>query len=111
MPMGADKKYLVSIRKTAAEMLYNAYKKGRFTMAQVNIRIDDNLKQEGDRLFNELGISFSSAVSIFVSQAIRERAIPFRITADKPVRITLASENLLAKEWLSPEEDSAWANL
>ena len=80
-------------------------------MAQVNIRIDDNLKQEGDRLFNELGISFSSAVSMFVSQAIRERAIPFRITVDAPISLTLASESVLAKEWLSPEEDSAWANL
>ena len=80
-------------------------------MAQVNIRIDDTLKQEGDRLFKELGISFSSAVSIFVSQAIRERAIPFRIAVNGPIELTLASENVLAKEWLSPEEDSAWANL
>ena len=80
-------------------------------MAQVNIRIDDTLKQEGDRLFNELGISFSSAVSMFVSQAIRERAIPFRVAADTPASLTLASEAVLAKEWLSPTEDLAWANL
>ena len=80
-------------------------------MAQVNIRIDDTLKQEGERLFKELGISFSSAVSMFISQAVRERAIPFQITATKPKSITLASENVLAKEWLSPDEDSAWVNL
>ena len=80
-------------------------------MAQVNIRIDDDLKQEGERLFKEMGISFSSAVSMFVSQAVRERAIPFQIAATKPKNITLASENVLAREWLSPEEDSAWANL
>ena len=80
-------------------------------MAQVNIRIDDEIKEEGSRLFQELGISFSSAVSMFVCQAIRERAIPFRITAKNTKNLTLASENVLAKEWLSPEEDSAWANL
>ena len=80
-------------------------------MAQVNIRIDDELKEKGDRLFKELGLSFSSAISIFVSQAVRTRAIPFSITANEPENITLASENALAKEWLSPEEDSAWANL
>jgi DNA-damage-inducible protein J len=80
-------------------------------MAQVNIRIDDEIKIEGERLFRELGISFSSAVSMFVSQAIRERAIPFRITAKKDKNITFASEKVLAKEWLSPEEDSAWVNL
>ena len=80
-------------------------------MAQVNIRIDDDIKKEGERLFNELGISFSSAVSMFVCQAIRERAIPFQVTANKANNITLASEKALAKEWLSLEEDSAWANL
>ena len=80
-------------------------------MAQLNIRIDDVLKEEGDRLFREMGISFSSAVSLFVSQAVRERAMPFLITANKPKNITLASESTLAKDWLSLEEDSAWANL
>jgi len=80
-------------------------------MAQVNIRIDDRLKEEGERLFEELGISFSSAVSIFISQAVREQALPFRVEVRKPKNITLASENTLAKDWLAPEEDSAWANL
>ena len=80
-------------------------------MAQVNIRIDDTLKEEGDRLFSRLGISFSSAVSIFISQAVREQGIPFQISAHKPRDITLASEDVLAKEWLSPEEDSAWSSL
>jgi len=80
-------------------------------MAQLNIRIDDTLKEDGDILFREMGLSFSSAISMFVSQAVRERAIPFKITVRKPDNITLASEDALAKEWLSPEEDSAWANL
>jgi len=80
-------------------------------MAQVNIRIDDKLKEEGTLLFQELGISFSSAISMFVSQAVRQRAIPFHITLQKSSNITLASEDALAKEWLSPEEDSAWAHL
>jgi len=80
-------------------------------MAQLNIRIDDTLKKDGEILFREMGLSFSAAISMFVSQAVRERAIPFQITARKPDNITLASEHALAKEWLTPEEDSAWANL
>ena len=80
-------------------------------MAQLNIRIDDALKEEGDHLFRELGISFSSAISLFVSQAVCERGIPFHVTAKRQNNITLASESALAKDWLSPEEDSAWANL
>ena len=80
-------------------------------MAQVNIRIDDRLKKEGERLFEALGLSFSSAVSVFISQAVREQAIPFRVERRKPKDLILASENALAKDWLSPEEDSAWMYL
>ena len=49
-------------------------------MAQVNIRIDDNLKEQAEKLFNTLGMNFSAAVNIFVSQAVREGGIPFEIT-------------------------------
>ena len=80
-------------------------------MTQLNISIDDRLKEEGERLFKEMGMSFSSAVSLFISQAVREQAIPFKIKTQKPQDVTFASENVLAKEWLSAEEDSAWANL
>jgi DNA-damage-inducible protein J len=62
-------------------MVLNATNSG-VIMAQVNIRIDDDLKIKGERLFKELGLTFSSAVSVFVSQAVRERAIPFKPTAD-----------------------------
>lgn len=53
--------------------------KGVVAMAQVNIRIDDALKEEGERLFGELGLNFSTAVSIFVRQSVREGGIPFVI--------------------------------
>jgi DNA-damage-inducible protein J len=49
-------------------------------MAQVNIRIDDELKKKGDNLFISLGMTFSTAVSIFVSQAVRNGGIPFEVT-------------------------------
>jgi DNA-damage-inducible protein J len=62
-------------------MVLNAANRGAI-MAQINIRIDDHLKIEGERLFKELGLTFSQAVSVFVSQAVRERAIPFKPTAD-----------------------------
>ena len=49
-------------------------------MAQVNIRIDDNLKQRADSLFDELGLNMTTAVNIFVRQAVRQGSIPFEIT-------------------------------
>ena len=49
-------------------------------MAQVNIRIEDSLKEKADFLFDELGINMTTAVNIFVRQAVRQGCIPFDIT-------------------------------
>lgn len=49
-------------------------------MAQLNIRIDDGLKEQGEKLFSSLGLSFSGAVSVFVSQSVREGGLPFSVT-------------------------------
>jgi len=48
-------------------------------MAQVNIRIDDDLKEKAEVFLDELGFTFSSAFNVFIKQAIRERRIPFDI--------------------------------
>lgn len=49
-------------------------------MAQVNIRIDDGLKEKADFLFNELGLNMTTAINIFVRQVVRQGRIPFDIT-------------------------------
>ena len=48
-------------------------------MAQINIRIDDELKEKAEIFLDELGFTFSSAFNVFIKQAIRERRIPFDI--------------------------------
>jgi DNA-damage-inducible protein J len=48
-------------------------------VTNLNIKIDRNLKAEADRLFNEMGMNLTTAVNVFVRQAVLERAIPFRI--------------------------------
>ena len=45
----------------------------------LNIRIDRDLKMEADRLFNDMGMNLTTAVNVFVRQAVLERAIPFKI--------------------------------
>jgi len=51
-------------------------------MAQLNIRIDDDLKARADSLFDELGLNMSTAVNIFVRQAVRQGGIPFEVKVD-----------------------------
>ncbi|MDR0475351.1 MAG: type II toxin-antitoxin system RelB/DinJ family antitoxin [Treponema sp.] len=49
-------------------------------MAQVNIRIDDELKVRADHIFEELGLNMTTAFTMFIRQTIREGGIPFEIT-------------------------------
>lgn len=45
--------------------------------ATMQIRIDEDLKEQADRLFEALGLSPSEAVRLFVAQSVIERRLPF----------------------------------
>jgi DNA-damage-inducible protein J len=49
-------------------------------MAQVNIRIDDELKVRADNIFEELGLNMTTAFTMFIRQTIRQGGIPFEVT-------------------------------
>jgi len=49
------------------------------SVTNLNIKIDRELKTQADRLFSEMGMNLTTAVNVFVRQAVLERAIPFRI--------------------------------
>ena len=48
------------------------------------IRIDNDLKRTCEEIFEELGLTMSSAINIFLKQVARRRAIPFELRADEP---------------------------
>ena len=48
----------------------------------VNIRMDENVKKNMEKLCNELGITISAAFNIFARKMIREHGIPFEVSAD-----------------------------
>ena len=50
----------------------------------LNIRLDSNLKKEAEDLFKRLGLNMSTAINVFLTQSVREQAIPFQIKEDKP---------------------------
>ena len=59
------------------------------TAVSTNIKIDSTLKQESQLLFERLGLNLSTAVNIFLRQAVREQAIPFRVGQPAPNAETL----------------------
>lgn len=57
----------------------------------LNIRIDKDIKEQAESIFNELGINMTTAVNIFMRAAIREHAMPFELKLDVPNEVTVAS--------------------
>lgn len=64
------------------------------------LRIDEGLKRECDDVLDDIGLNFSCAVTIFLKELARRRAIPFELRADSPS----------AYSWNAPVEESAFAS-
>ena len=45
------------------------------------LRIDDGLKSDCDRVFEDLGLNMTSAITLFLKQVVRTRGIPFAISS------------------------------
>lgn len=60
------------------------YVKGVITMAtaSVTIRMDETLKRQAERLFDEMGMNMTTAITLFTKAAVREGRIPFEIKVD-----------------------------
>ncbi len=53
-------------------------------MAQtnINIRMDEDLKKQFDAFCSDIGMSMTTAFCVFAKMAVRERRIPFEISAE-----------------------------
>ncbi len=51
-------------------------------MATVSFRMDDATKQKFERLCDDLGMSMSTAVNVFIKKAVREHGMPFEVKTD-----------------------------
>ena len=51
-------------------------------MAQVNFRIDDNLKVRAENACAAMGLTMTAAINIFLTKVANERRIPFEVSAD-----------------------------
>ena len=45
----------------------------------INIRVDSKLKKEAEDLFGDLGLTMSSAITIFLRSAVNNNGIPFEV--------------------------------
>ena len=57
----------------------------------LNIRTDKAIKDQAEKIFNELGLNMTTAVNMFLRTAIREHGIPFELKLDVPNETTIAA--------------------
>jgi DNA-damage-inducible protein J len=51
---------------------------------QLQVRLDDNVKQHFETICGELGLTMSGAINLFASAVVRERGIPFDLKLPEP---------------------------
>jgi len=54
------------------------------TNANINIRVDSDVKSKAQDVFLGLGLDMTSAINIFLRQAIRKNGIPFELMNEPP---------------------------
>ncbi|MDR3121563.1 MAG: type II toxin-antitoxin system RelB/DinJ family antitoxin [Clostridiales bacterium] len=81
------------------------------SQVNVNIRMDEALKRDFETVCGKMGLTMTTAITVFAKAVSSRKEIPFRITAQPQINeITLASERALSREWLQPEEDEEWGH-
>ena len=51
-------------------------------MAQISLRIDDDVKKKAEQACADIGMSLSTAINIYLKKLGRERRIPFEVSVD-----------------------------
>lgn len=75
-------------------------------MAKVstNINLDPELKRAAQELFSDFGLDFTTAVTLFLKQSVREQAIPFAIKRNIPNAETIAAMDEFYEMKAHPEK-------
>lgn len=48
----------------------------------ISVRMDEQLKKDFDNICSDLGLSMTTAITIFAKKMTREKRIPFEVSAD-----------------------------
>lgn len=52
-------------------------------MANISIAVDDELKNQAEEVFDELGINMTSAIKMYLKAVVRKQGIPFDLVTGK----------------------------
>ena len=68
--------------------------------SMIQFRLDSELKEKAEEVFNQLGLTFSSAYILFTQAVVNHRKIPFEVSLPKETTKSFPynSENLINSE-------------
>lgn len=49
---------------------------------QISVRVDEEVKRRAESVLDELGLSMTAAITVFLKKVGREHRIPFELNAD-----------------------------
>ena len=77
--------------------------------ATIQVRVDEELKAKSDQLFRDLGTDTTTAIRIFLTQAVANNGFPFEIKRYESIRspyVHMTEEDLLSKLEISRKHAS-----
>ena len=80
-------------------------------MANVNIRINPEIKRKAEMVFKNLGLTPTSAITMFYIQAIRTNSIPFALIAEKPNATTLKAIEEAEEDMKDPSKTNTYSSV
>ena len=57
----------------------------------LNVRTDCEVKRRAEAVFNELGLTLTTAINVFLKAAVRKNGLPFALSLDKSDNVTLVA--------------------
>ncbi len=71
----------------------------------INIRVDSKIKTQAQDVFTSLGLDMTTAINIFLRQAIRQHGIPFAVSMEPAKKIPQPG-CLKGKIWMAEDFDA-----
>ena len=81
-------------------------------ITNINIRVDSDIKVKAQDVFSALGLDMTTAINLFLRQAIRKKGIPFELVAEtirrNPPKLGCMKgkiQEAAEHDWFEPLED------
>lgn len=59
----------------------------------ITIRVDKEVKEEAVKVFKSIGLSFNTAIEVYLRAVVRERKIPFELKSSPSFELKSMEEN------------------